>query len=115
MIRHLAAALAALTSSAALAGNVATLSYASTNVTTGAYVTLLASTPISAKALEICDTSGRLIKLATGGSGSEVDIATVSPNSCVVVSQYLVPGTRISLRAIDATANSGYNATSLVP
>lgn len=90
-------------------------SYATTNVTTGAYVQLVAAAPISCAKLEICDTSGKLLKLATGAAGSERDIATVAANACIVVPYFVPVGTRISIEAIDASATTGYNLLSFVP
>lgn len=90
-------------------------SYASTNVTTSAYVTLIASTTVSAKAVQVCDTSGKVLKIATGAAGSEVDRFTVQVSGCTVVSYYLAPGTRLAIEAIDASATSGYNTVSLIP
>ena len=91
------------------------LSYASTNVTTSAYVVLIASTVTSCKKLEIVDSSTKLIKLATGATGSEVDICTAAISGTVIVDQYIPQGTQISIKAIDASATSGYIAVSLIP
>lgn len=95
------------------AGNVNSLSYSSTNVTTGAYVTQWASTPTSASHIQICDTSGHVLKIAVGAAGSEFDIATVQVSGCVVVPIYVAPGTRLSLKAIDANATTGYNTLAI--
>lgn len=95
--------------------NVNVLVYSSTNVTTGAYVTLVASTPTSVGKLEVCDTSGKILKLAVGVSGSEVDIASVPVSSCLIVPYYIVGGTRIAIKAVDASATTGYNLLSFIP
>lgn len=89
--------------------------YASTNVTTSAYVTLVASTPISSGRLQICDTSTKLLKLAIGEASSEMDIATVQVSGCVVVPYFLAPGLRLSIKAIDASATTGYNTVAFIP
>lgn len=112
--------LAALTYAANLFGAVSTVrvnvhAYASTNVTTGAYVTLVASSPISVSKLQICDTSTKLLKIALGASGSEMDICTVQVSGCVVVPYYIPAGSRLSIEAVDATASAGYNTLSFVP
>lgn len=96
------------------AGNVSSLSYSSTNVTTSAYVTLVASTPITVSRLQICDTSGKVLKLATGDSGSEADLCTVQVSGCVIVPVYLIQGIRLSIKAIDASATTGYNTVSFL-
>lgn len=94
---------------------VATISYASTNVTTGAYVTLVSSSPISTSQLELCDTSGKVVKVATGAAGYEKDIATFQVSGCVVVPYYVPASSRISLEAATEAATSGYGVLSFIP
>lgn len=91
------------------------LSYSSTNVSTSAYVELIASLPSSFSKLQILDTSTKILKIATGAAGSEVDICTVAVSGCVVLPYYLTAGTRLSIKAIDANATTGYNVLSLLP
>ncbi len=100
-----------------LASNVSSLSYSATNVTTSAYVTLVASSPIAVVHLIICDSSGQILKLAKGSAGNEVDLFTVPVNSCFEYSldTLLGSGTRLSLKAISATASSGYSSVSFLP
>ncbi len=90
-------------------------SYASTNVTTGAYVTLVAASPITVSQFQVCDTSTKLLKIATGAASSETDIFTVQISGCVVVPYFVQAGARISIRAIDASATAGYNTLSFIP
>ena len=99
--------------SSAWAGNVSSLSYSATNVTTSAYVTQWASTPTAASHLQICDTSGQVLKIAVGAATFEFDIATVQVSGCVVVPIYIAPNTRISLKAISASATTGYNTLAI--
>jgi hypothetical protein len=89
--------------------------YSSTNVSTSAYTELFSSTPIACSKLEILDTSTKILKLAVGPDGSEVDICTIAVSGTIVVPYYIPQGSRISIKAIDATASSGYNVTSLLP
>lgn len=110
-----ASLLAAKSFAAVNTANVNVNVYASTNVTTGAYVTLFASTPITTSKLEILDTSGKILKLAVGAAGSEIDLCTVPVSGTVIVPTYIVAGTRISIKAIDASATTGYSVVSLVP
>lgn len=91
------------------------LSYVATNVSTSAYVELVASSPIACSRLQICDTSTKVLKLATGASGSETDICSVPVSGTVVLPYYLPIGTRISIRAVDASATTGYNVLSFIP
>ena len=106
---------ALLISTSARASNVNALSYSSTNVTTSAYVTLVSSSPITVSKIQVCDTSGKILKLAQGAASSEVDFCTIQVSGCVVVPVFIPAGTRISIRAIDASATSGYNTLSFVP
>lgn len=100
----------------------------STNVTSSGYVTIpfgteaanpgtFPSTPISVSKLQITDTTGKILKIAYGDSGSEVDMYTNAPSGTIVISKYFPPNVRLSVRAIDSSnnASSGYIAVSLVP
>lgn len=97
--------------------NVSSLAYASTNVTTSAYVQIVASTPINSSNIVICDTSGVLLKLAIGSAGHEVDFSAVPISSCMTFhfNPPLLAGVRLSLEAISGTASTGFNSTSLLP
>lgn len=101
-----------------MANSLNTLSYASTNVTTGAYVTLVASTTIPVTQLLITDSSGALVKLAVGVAGSEVDICQMPISTTIVVpveSISNIPvGSRLSLKAISGTASTGYAVVTLL-
>ncbi len=86
------------------------LDYSSTNVTTGAWVELLASCP-RAKFLEIFDSGGRVMELSHGATGSEN--ASIFPFYIVPggkPTENYVPiseGQRLSIRAVDASATNG--------
>lgn len=90
------------------------LAYASTNVTTSAYITLVASSPVSVSKLEVCDTSGQILKIAVGASGSETDIVTTTVSGCIIVPIFLGSGVRLSIKAISATASTGFSVVSFV-
>jgi hypothetical protein len=72
--------------------------------------------PTSASKLQITDTTGKIIKLAIGVAGSQMDICTVYPNGSILINQYLAPGAAIWLQAIDSSnnASTGYVAVSLI-
>lgn len=93
-------------------------SYASTNVTTSAYVTLSAATRTSFSKVSICDTSGKFLKLASGAAGSEHDLFPfgfdASNGACVVIPTYVPEGTRLSIKALSATASTGFLAIGLI-
>jgi hypothetical protein len=106
-----------LISVTAFAGNVNSFSYSSTNVTTSAYVTLVSSTPIPTTQIIVCDNSGHILKIASGAPGSEVDLFTVALSACIDIQlgAAIPASTRLSIRAIDATASSGFNTVSFIP
>lgn len=82
--------------------------YSSVNVTTGAYVTLVASTSAATTRLRIFDSSGSALKLATGAAASEVDILYIPPGGMDAPIEVNIPtGTRLSLKAADSNATSG--------
>ena len=91
------------------------LDYSSTNVTTGAYVTLVASVPRATSSLQVCDTSTKLLKLAKGSSGNEVDLFTVQISGCVIVTTLLEKGSRLSIKAVNSNATTGFNTVSFLP
>ena len=101
-----------------MASNVQSLSYSGTNVTTGAYVTFVAVTPIACSQIVLSDSSGAVIKLAVGAAASEVDLAVMPLSGAFVLSVGLnvIPaGSRLSLRAISGTASTGYATVSFLP
>lgn len=82
--------------------------YSTTNVTTAAYVQLVASTTAAIHRMHIFDSSGQDFVLATGGAGSEVDQIQISPGGWdSPVELYIPSGTRISIKSKSATASSG--------
>lgn len=81
--------------------------YSSTNVTTGAYVQLLASTSAISKKFEVFDSSGETLVVAFGAAASEVDQFYIFPGGNGLVRYNIPSGTRISIKAISATANTG--------
>ena len=82
-------------------------SYASTSITTSAYVQLVASTSLLTNDLEIFDSSGQGMILATGASGSEVIQAYVPPGGMSLKLQ-IPAGTRVAYKALTANATGGY-------
>lgn len=80
----------------------------STNITTGAYVELIASTSGTARGIEVSDTGGRWYYLATGAAASEVDLLLVPPGGTAILPVQIASGTRLSIKAIDGTSSTGY-------
>lgn len=82
--------------------------YSSTNVTTGAYVQLVASTASVINKLWIFDSSGQDFVLAVGAAASEVDQIRIPPGGWdAAVDLLIAAGSRISIKASSATASSG--------
>ena len=82
--------------------------YSTTNVTTAAYVQLVASTTSNINRLWIFDSSGQDFVLAVGAAASEVDQIQISPGGWDAPIDLFIPsGSRISIKAVSATANSG--------
>jgi hypothetical protein len=87
--------------------NRARIDYTSTSVTTGAYVQLLASTSGAVNEVEIFDSSGQTLVLATGGAGSESDQIYIFPGGNGRVPLAIATSTRVAIKAVSATASVG--------
>lgn len=84
------------------------LAYTSTNVTTGAWVELLASVGVTAvKEIEIFDSSGETLELGIGASGSEISKSYVFPGGNGRIPMQIAATSRLAIKAVSATANSG--------
>lgn len=83
--------------------------YSSTNVTSGAYVQLVASTAAAINKLYIFDSSGAALALAVGAPASEVQKVYVFPGGVPSVVALNIPiASRISIISIDtATVSTG--------
>lgn len=94
--------------------DLARIDYTGTNVTTGAYVQLIASTAAAAKGLYIFDSSGQTLFLATGAAASEVNQIYIAPGGDGWIPLAIAAGTRLSLKAVSATASTGEINVSLL-
>lgn len=82
--------------------------YASTSVTTGAWVQLIASTAATINCLTLFDSSGQTLELGTGAAASETRQLIIPPGGLDGCTPLLIAsGTRVSVRAVSATASSG--------
>jgi hypothetical protein len=82
--------------------------YSGTNVTTSAYVQLIATVGATdVQEVEIFDSSGQTLLLATGGAGSEVDQVYILPGGNGRIPLRIASGTRVAVKAVSATANVG--------
>lgn len=87
--------------------------YTGTSIGTGAYVQLIASTSSVTREIEIFDSSGQALYLATGGAGSEANQLIIFPGGNGRIKFYIPAGTRVSAKAITGTANTGFLAINL--
>lgn len=87
--------------------NLARNVYSTTNVTTAAYVQLVASTSDITNQLFIFDSSGQTLVLATGAAASEVDKYYIVPGGNGLINLTIPASTRVSVKAVSATASSG--------
>lgn len=81
--------------------------YTSVNITTGAYVQLVASTSNAINNIHIFDSSGQAMILAVGAAASEVIQLYVPPGGDSYTLN-IPAGSRIAYKALIATASSGY-------
>lgn len=81
--------------------------YSSVNVTTGAYVTLIASTAATYRRLSIFDNSNQTLKIAIGAAAAEVDLLLVFPGGSTDIGVNIPAGSRISIQALSALASTG--------
>lgn len=81
--------------------------YSSVNVTTSAYTQLIASTSAQINKIQIFDSSGQTMVLAVGAAASEVDQIYIFPGGNGDVELLIPAGSRVSVKAVSATADSG--------
>lgn len=81
--------------------------YTSVNVTTAAYVQLVASTTSATSEIEIFDSSGQTLKLAVGAAASEVDQIIIFPGGNGRIPLKIPASSRVSVKALSATASLG--------
>lgn len=101
------------------AGNVSVVNYSTTNLLpTGAYKVTIASTPITVSQIYVCDTSGAIVKVASGTTNAAVDLFTAPVSGCALIplNPYLAAGSQLNLAvASGSTVSTGANSISLLP
>lgn len=85
----------------------ARLNYVSTNVTTGAYVELVASTTSATSQIEIFDSSGETLEIAVGALASEVAQIYIVPGGNKIVPLLIPAGSRVAVKAVSNSATTG--------
>jgi hypothetical protein len=82
--------------------------YSAGSVTTGAWTQLIASTAATINELRIFDSSGQTMELGTGAGASETRVLLIPPGGFdSAVTLLIASGTRLSVRAVSATASTG--------
>lgn len=88
--------------------------YSSTNVTNAAYVQLIASTTATTTEIEIFESGGFPIYLATGAAASEVDQLLIFPGGNGRIRFAIPAGTRVSVKSVTASSSTvGFLAINL--
>jgi hypothetical protein len=82
--------------------------YATTAITTGAYVQLVAATTVQSNEIEIFDSSGQALYLAFGAASAEINQMIIYPGGNGRVRLAVPAGVRVSAKAITGTASSGF-------
>lgn len=85
----------------------ARLDYSVTNVTTAAYVQLIAATAGYSTTLDIFDSSGETLVFALGAAAAEVDQFYITPGGVGPYNVAIPAGSRVSVKAVSATAAVG--------
>lgn len=84
------------------------MSYSSTNVTTGAWVQLIASTAATINELYIFSSCSETLELGTGSAASETRKFLIPPGGIDSVVNLTIPsGTRIALRGVSGNCSTG--------
>lgn len=83
--------------------------YSTTNVTTAAWVQLVASTAHTIRNWSVYDSSGQTMYLSSGAAGAEdtAIFAIVPPGGLPNFDHTVASGARISVKAVSGTANAG--------
>jgi hypothetical protein len=83
------------------------IDYSSTSVLTSAYTQVLASTSSAISEVEIFDSSGNTMILATGAPSSEGEVLYIVPGGNGRVPVKIASGTRVAIKALSGNATSG--------
>lgn len=82
--------------------------YASTNVTTAAWVEIVASTSESVEGLTLFDSCGQTLELGVGAAGSEARKMLIPPGGIDgYMPLYINKGSRIALKAVSGNCTTG--------
>lgn len=82
--------------------------YSGGSVTTAAWVQLISSTAAAINLLCITDTSGQVMELGTGTAASETRVFLIAQGFSGCIPLRIAASTRVAIRAVTATASTGY-------
>lgn len=78
-----------------------------TLATTSAWVEIEDSLPASVSRIQIYESSGQIVQMGIGPSGSETGIYYIMPNTVATIPFKLDEGMRLAIKAVDADASVG--------
>jgi hypothetical protein len=82
--------------------------YATTSVTTGAWVELIAATAAVINALQIFDSCGEVLELGVGAAASESRVLLIPPGGFdAAVPLHIPAGSRVAIKAVSANCTAG--------
>jgi hypothetical protein len=81
--------------------------YSVSNLATGSWTQILASTAARIRKLDIFDSSGSTVLLATGGAGAEVEVLRITPGGNGAVELTIPVGTRLSIQSPSGVLSVG--------
>lgn len=84
-----------------------TIDTSSTNIGTGAYVEIIASTSKAASAVHCSNTSAVAMIVAIGAALAEVDLFHIAPGYSGVIPMEIAKGKRVTLKSTKGTISSG--------
>lgn len=88
-------------------GAVQYLDTSTTNVTSSAWVQLVASMPFACSSILIQNSGSSVLQMALGGSGAEVAIGLFVPSQAWLLPVQFGKGQRVSLKSMGATQSTG--------
>lgn len=81
--------------------------YSGGSVTTAAWTQVIASTAADISLLCVTDTSGQVMQIGSGAAAAETRVFLIARGSSACIPLFIMAGTRISVRAVSATASTG--------
>jgi hypothetical protein len=80
--------------------------YGSTNITTGAWVELVAALPSAVNHIIVFDSSGNIMELGVGAAAAESRVSVITPGGLPPLDLSFASGARVSARAVSANSST---------